>query len=139
MMPNNWIKPLDKVLPHVEWNSTRKHLRSEWKPVRHSNTAHELHIILQGSCRVELVDREVEIKAGQGLIILPNTFHCCRSITKPFLRMTVNFIPQNQHLLTEPANGNKFFLFQTTQPIERTCHEIFEEAQKMSYCKIRVR
>ncbi|MBQ9974799.1 MAG: AraC family transcriptional regulator [Oscillospiraceae bacterium] len=133
MMPNNWIKPLDKVLPHVEWNSAQKHLRSEWKPVRHSNTAHELHIILQGSCRVELVDREVEIKAGQGLIILPNTFHCCRSITKPFLRMTVNFIPQNQDLLTEPANGDKFFFFQTTQPIERTCHEIFEEVDRRTH------
>ncbi len=133
MMPNNWIKPLDKVLPHVEWNSTKKHLRTDWIPVRHSNTAHELHIILQGSCRVELVDREVEVKAGQGLIILPNTFHCCRGITKPFLRMTVNFIPQNQDLLTEPANGDKFFFFQSTQSIERTCHEIFEEVDRCAY------
>ena len=130
MSSNNWIKPLDHVLPHVEWNSAQKHLRTEWRPVRHSNTAHELHIILEGSCRVELEDKEVEISAGQGLIILPNSFHCCRGITEPFLRMTVNFIPHNQDLLTEPANGDKYFLFQTTTPIEITCHEIFEEVDR---------
>ena len=132
MLPNNWIKPLDKIIPHADWNSVQRHLRTEWKPVRHSNASHELHIILDGSCRVELENQEMEIRAGQALVILPHTFHCCRSITRPFLRLTVNFIPQNQNLLTDRANGGHYFLFPITPTIKRLCHEIFDEVDRKS-------
>ena len=131
--PNNWIKPLDKVIPHADWNSVQRHLRTEWDPVRHSNTSHELHIILDGSCRVELENQEIEIRAGQALVILPHTFHCCRSITKPFLRLTVNFIPQKQDLLSDRADGGHYFLFPITPTIKRLCHEIFDEVDRKSH------
>lgn len=133
MIPNNWIKPLDKVIPHADWNSAQRHLRKGWKPVRHSNTAHELHIILEGSCRVELEDKEIEITAGQGLIILPHTFHCCRSTTGPFLRLTVNFIPQNQSLLNECAEDGRYFLFPITPAMKQLCYDIFDEIDRKSY------
>lgn len=132
MMPNNWIKPLDKVIPHVEWNSTQRHLRTAWRPVRHSNTAHELHIILEGSCRVALEGQELELKAGQALLIIPHTFHCCRSITEPFLRLTVSFIPQNQAPLAECAVGGQYILFSITPAINRLCYEIFDEMDQHS-------
>lgn len=132
MTANNWIKPLDQLIPHVEWNSAQKHLRTEWKPVRHSNTAHELHIILEGSCRVELDEQELEIRAGQALLILPHTFHSCRSITKPFLRLTINFIPQNQSLLAECTQNSKHLVFPIDPAIDRVCRDIFDEVDRRS-------
>ena len=133
MNAKNWIKPLDNVIPHVEWNSTQKHLRTDWRSVRHSNTAHELHIILDGSCRVELEEDEVELKAGQALLILPHTFHCCRSVTKPFLRLTITLIPQSQSILSDCADDGKYHLFPITPTMDRLCREIFSEVDRHSH------
>ena len=132
MNGNNWIRPLDKIIPYAEWNSVQKHLRTTWKPVRHSNTAHELHIILEGSCRIELEEREIEVKAGQALIILPHTFHSCRSISDPFLRLTVNFIPHSQDLLANCAVDKDHILFPSNEAMRQVCYDIFNEADKHS-------
>jgi len=132
MKENNWHKTLDKTIPFFEWNSIKKQLRTQWKPVRHSNTAHELHLILEGTCQVELGEHVYELTAGEGLLILPHTFHCCRSHSEPFMRLTVSFIPQNQNLFTTGDVRPDYIRFQTTPAMNSICSQILDEVDKGS-------
>lgn len=132
MNTNNWNKTLDRIIPFFEWNSIQKRLRTQWKEVRHSNTAHELHIILEGSCQVELGEHIHKLTAGQALLILPHTFHSCRGHSEQFLRLTASFIPQNQALFAQCSDQSDHILFDITPAMRQICLDIFDESDKGS-------
>lgn len=128
MKSGQWVKTVDRIAPYIEWSSLEHHLRTAWEPTRHSNGSFELHIVLEGTGRIELEEQIVELHAGQALIIPPNTFHTCCSITTPFLRLTASF------LLTDPTQMTRFageranhIVLDVDAPTRRLCMEIFEE------------
>ncbi len=124
---------MDKIVPYIEWNSIDKKFRSSWKPVRHSNITVELHIILEGNCMLELDERTVELNAGQAIVIMPNTFHTCKSFKEPFLRLTVSFILQDLSVLYgDKAPEINYFVYNVDEPTKRICYDIFAEYDKRS-------
>lgn len=133
MNTNNWNKTIDKVVPYIDWASINRKYRTSWHSGRHSNIAMELHLILEGSCRVELNDSVLDVKAGQALIILPNTFHACNEITEPFLRFTLSFVLQDPTPMYGHAeNGANHILFNIDDRMRAMCYGILEEYDRNS-------
>lgn len=62
-----------------------------WDVMRHCNADWELHLILEGQCRVDLEDRHPTLKAGQLLLIAPGQYHRPKALPGAFKRFTVTF------------------------------------------------
>ena len=128
MKGGQWVKTVDKVVPYIEWVSLQRHLRTAWEPTRHSNGSFELHIVLEGSGRIELDEQTIDLRSGQALIILPNTFHTCRSITSPFLRLTTSFLLADPTQMTRFAGkGADHIILNVDPAMRRICMGIFEK------------
>lgn len=99
-----------------------------WDTQRHCHAAYELHIILEGFCRVEIEDREFGLKAGQAILILPGQYHQPLNISSDFARYNISFTPDAQLLRTlrlRIADCMHFAVDPTVLPL---CAEIFRES-----------
>ena len=63
-----------------------------WDVNRHSNGHWEMHMVLEGTCRVEVEDRQYTLAAGQGILIAPGHYHMARAEAGSFLRLGVSFV-----------------------------------------------
>ena len=119
----NWALSLSDLCSYVEWRSLAKIRRENWRQNRHSNSAYELHMVLDGSCELEIGDRREQMRAGQGVVIPPGVFHACMSHSQPFLRLTLTFIPKAAHvkLPAQPA------LFSFLSEEIALCRSVFSE------------
>ena len=68
----------------------RKHL---WVTKRHSHATYELHILLGGSCRMDVDDACLRLCAGQALLIAPGQYHQIQKPEGNFSRFTLRFFP----------------------------------------------
>ena len=136
-MNNNWIKTLNKTIPYLEYPSLAKKSRSVWISQRHNHITHELHIILQGSCKVEIASEIINLQAGQALLICPNAFHCSIETSVPFLRFSISFLMAHESAIRCSAGKESpYILFHATPEILRMCYETFEEYDTInSICK----
>ncbi len=62
-----------------------------WDSPRHSNVNYELHIILHGSCAVEVAEDSLSLSAGDVLIVAPGVYHAALADAGPFERFTMTF------------------------------------------------
>lgn len=62
-----------------------------WKTERHCNAEYELHIILEGTCRLEIGDRCYTFTEGSGVVIPPEVFHHPAVTSGTFERFSVSF------------------------------------------------
>ena len=75
----------------------RLHLmRDRWEEKRHSNAEWELHLILQGTCRVDLEDRSCTLSSGQALLIAPGQYHRPWAQAGSFERFSLVFVPEGE-------------------------------------------
>ena len=65
--------------------------KDDWVCKRHSNADFELHIILKGSCDLEVDDRLFSMKAGHAVIIAPGAYHLPTPKKGAFERFTMSF------------------------------------------------
>ena len=65
--------------------------RYVWDSPRHSNVNYELHIILHGSCVVEVAEDTLSLSAGDILIVAPGVYHAAKVNPGPFERFTMTF------------------------------------------------
>lgn len=75
--------------------------RHEWVTNRHSNVDHELHMVVDGSCRVEVEGAAYDLHAGQAILILPDKFHKPLSFSPDFDRLTLGFFPTTGRLIPD--------------------------------------
>lgn len=67
------------------------HHRYIWDSPRHSNINYELHIVLHGSCTMEVEDDTFTLSAGDAVIIAPGIYHAAQANSGPFERFTITF------------------------------------------------
>ena len=103
----DWALSLKDLCSYVDWRSMKESHRNYWRKNRHSNSAYELHMVLDGACELELGERRLRMRAGQGVLIPPGFFHACMEHSRPFLRMTLTFIP-NAARVTLPEQPTTF-------------------------------
>lgn len=85
-------------------------MRYRWDEKRHSNAQWELHLILQGSCRVDLEEGSCCLCSGQALLIPPGHHHRPQANPGAFERFSLSVSPEPGMLvrqLQEACTGSR--------------------------------
>lgn len=69
-----------------------------WNTARHCNANYELHIILKGSCELDVASKTHTLEAGNAIIITPNEYHMPHVTSQEFLRLSIPFSLSEHHL-----------------------------------------
>ena len=70
--------------------------RKSWGTARHSNVNYELHVILRGSCVVEVAEDTLSLGEGDLLLIAPGVYHKAQANEGEFERFTMSLtIPKS--------------------------------------------
>lgn len=129
-MANRWESSVSGMIPYLQWNELSDGEIHVWKTGRHNHASYELHIILSGQCSLFINNAELTLQAGQGIVIAPDVFHAPDSVTQPFCRFSLSFVPDETLLFREIPALNSFFLFSADEALRNLCSEIFEETRK---------
>lgn len=70
--------------------------RHTWNMGRHSNAEFEVHILLSGSCDLELGNQDIHFQTSKAMLIAPGTIHGPHNLSEDFERFCFCFIPDNQ-------------------------------------------
>lgn len=70
-----------------------------WDTLRHSNADYELHIILGGSCSLDVEDHTYHLHKGQAVLLAPGCYHRPQTHPVGFERFTLNFTVSQGKLL----------------------------------------
>ena len=124
-LSNRWETPVGTVVPYLQWNELQEGDLHFWKTGRHNHASYELHIILQGQCRLYINNAELSLQAGQGVIIAPDVYHGPDGVEQPFSRFSVAFYPAD-NLLPE----GDFLTFKADEPILGICNAILQELRR---------
>ena len=97
MEQNQWVVSLfpgeeDILLP---MNSGKKLLCHSWDEPRHCNADWELHLIIKGSCRIDVDNRRCQLQGGQAILIAPGQYHRPKALPGSFERFTLSFTVQS--------------------------------------------
>ena len=103
---------------------THKHV---WDTQRHCHAGYELHILLEGSCRVEVEDTEYTLRTGDALLILPGQYHQPLQVSKDFTRYNISFTPDAQLLRRLRLGIAESLQFTADATVLSLCNEIFRE------------
>lgn len=74
---------LDSVLPSR---------RFQWIVRRHCNAEFEVHIILSGSCTLDVENQVYPLSAGNALMIIPGCYHSVPHISDAFERLSLGLV-----------------------------------------------
>lgn len=69
-----------------------------WNTARHCNANYELHIILKGTCDLDVASKTHVLTAGNAIVIAPNEYHMPRVTSEEFLRLSIPFSLSEHHL-----------------------------------------
>ena len=99
-----------------------------WNTARHCNANYELHIILKGSCKLDVTSKVHPLEAGQAIIIAPGEYHMPHVTSEEFLRLSIPFSLSEHHLakaLRQSIPTSK--VFGLTEPLIQLSHLILGE------------
>ena len=99
-----------------------------WNTARHCNANYELHIILKGSCELDVASRTHLLTEGNAILIAPNEYHMPHVVTDSFLRLSIPFSLSEHHLSkalrqTIPTS----IIFPLTSRLRQLSEQILEE------------
>lgn len=121
-------------------NENIDRFRHHWDCRRHSNADYELHIILDGSCIVEVEDQKYALKKGQAVLIAPGQYHCPRPDPGAFERFSMSFSVEEGPLATQlqaVIGGSLCYI--VPEKTEALCREIFREcAEQTAFSQDRI-
>ena len=69
-----------------------------WNTARHCNANYELHIILKGSCDLDVTAKTHKLIADQAILIAPGEYHMPHVTSEEFLRLSIPFSLSEHHL-----------------------------------------
>lgn len=117
----------------VSMNRNLVFSKNTWHCKRHSNADYELHIVLQGSCGLEVEDKHCSLQANQAIIIPPGIYHLPKPEPGAFERISVSFTPADGLLKEQLAVLSPICtVYNTTTEIHRICEDIFHECAEAS-------
>lgn len=99
-----------------------------WNSDRHCNAEYELHIILEGQCRLEVENEAYELSSSQAVIIAPGKYHYPQTSPGPFQRFSLFFsLSGGQPLRALRSQVPICRLFDAPENMLALCRVIFEE------------
>lgn len=72
------------------------HSRKSWQAGRHCNADYEVHILLSGSCVLEVGNQAINFLNSKAVLIAPGTFHGPHNLSEDFERFCFSFMPTRQ-------------------------------------------
>lgn len=69
-----------------------------WNTARHCNAGYELHIILKGSCDLDVAAKTHLLESGTAILIAPGEYHMPHVTSADFLRLSIPFSLSEHHL-----------------------------------------
>ena len=100
-----------------------------WDTNRHCHAEYELHIILGGSCQVDVEDRRYSLPERSAILIAPGQYHHPVVLEGEFARFTLGFSSNGsklQRLLKERLSSCA--VFPVNAQIQRLCNDVFFES-----------
>jgi AraC-like DNA-binding protein len=128
-MANRWETPISTAIPYLQWSELSDGELNFWETGRHNHAAYELHIILQGQCKLFINNAEMTLSAGQGIFISPEVYHGPDAVAQPFGRFSVTF-QLTEALAESLLPPGDFLAFQADDDILRLCDSILREMKQ---------
>ena len=127
---NRWEIPVSGIVPYLQWTELTGGEITFWKTGRHNHASFELHLILSGECRLSVNNTELTLEAGQGILIAPEVFHAPNSVSQPFSRLSLSFLPDETRLFPLIPGREGFLVFSMDGATRELCSGIFAEIRK---------
>lgn len=103
--------------------------RFDWDAGRHCNAEFELHIIVSGSCALDVDDQVYPLSVGSAIVIAPNHFHSSSSVTDSFERLSIGLVAQKDSYVADLLYKlSELPVFQLTEPQMNICRQLLQEA-----------
>ena len=99
-----------------------------WNTARHCNANYELHIILAGTCDLDVSSKTHKLAANQAIVIAPGEYHMPHVTSEEFLRVSIPFSLSEQHLSKALRQAvPTSIVFDLTPQIRQLSTQIMEE------------
>jgi len=127
-MANSFSILLGKERLWLRMEPTRYIQRHTWQVRRHCHGNYELHILLNGRCRVSVQDRILPLQQGDGLLIAPGEYHYPNKTEGDFMRFSLSFTPETpllQQSLQQVLSTS--LVISVPEKLLLLCADIFQE------------
>lgn len=123
-----WETHLGDLIPYMAWGGLAAANRCCWTTSRHSNTCYELHIILDGTCKLTFDDQTGGMAAGQAVMIAPGVFHAPSEVSERFCRFSISFsVDQALTPVLSSIHAEGYRFFDPGEQAVSLCREIIRE------------
>lgn len=99
----------------------------QWNGKGHNHAVYELHMLLEGACRVDVEGKSYLLQAGQALLIPPGAYHCPMPAMGPFARFSMAFSVEIGPLAEALSTLQTCRVYPVTEEITGLCRDIFHE------------
>lgn len=113
----------------VRTNTYGNKTRCKWNVNWHSNAEYEIHIILQGKCKVGLNKKTEILEQDKCIIISPNCYHYSKTLTNSIEHFCINFQLEKGILNNYFSGVNDYLLFDINNAIRLACNEYQKECE----------
>jgi len=72
------------------------HFRTSWNVGRHCNADFEVHILLSGSCVIEIGNQEIAVSSANAVLIPPGVYHSLHHLSEDFEWFCFGFTSSHQ-------------------------------------------
>ncbi len=102
--------------------------RYSWNTQRHCHADYEMHIILSGSCEIDVDDKKYDALSNAILIISPGQYHKPISVSKDFEKLSISFSLSKGNLENElQSKLTDGFIFAGSSSISNKARELLRE------------
>lgn len=123
-----WESRLSSLIPYMAWGGLAPGSRCCWTTSRHSNTCYELHIILEGTCKLAFDAQTHAMAAGQAVLIAPNVFHAPSDVSGTFCRFSLSFSVDGSLLSAlSGIDREGYRFFEPGSQVVALCRDILQE------------
>lgn len=103
--------------------------RFQWRTLRHCNAEYELHIILSGSCVLDVEGDVYPLSAGDAMVIAPNCFHSAQQVSGKFERLSLGLVADPGGYIAKLLDRLRALsTFRLTDKQMELCQSLFREA-----------
>lgn len=99
-----------------------------WDTNRHCHSEYELHIILEGGCRVDVEERCYSLPEKSAILIAPGQYHHPVSLEPGFSRFTLGLLPSGKLAQQLQKRLMSCAVFPVNAQILRLCSDVFYES-----------
>lgn len=102
--------------------------RFRWSTSRHCNAEFELHVIVSGSCILEVEDQAHPLAVGSAVVIPPNRFHSASRVTETFERLSISLVADKEsHVEKLLLDLSGLPAFRLTEAQLGLCRQLLQE------------